>query len=993
MTQDVDRVLASLIEGEEDSDLVKDVAYQSAEDWMTVSGFESEHPGKWMKYLPLVAVNVSRIGPGKYGISFYRKNGSQYEFSHIYKAADNDELIRSLSDIITNNQVIKENEEDDDSELVKEVQTEILANWLRNNGFRRDNIRSGWYKRMGSKAVTVSNNAANSYTASYYNRTAQGWALDHHYVGDAQAVISQLADVADLPFLEGLEDEGEDDDLLKDVSPTDIKLEILEHIESGLLYVSGNVTRSNNHYVHERTTSCELREEWNSQVDHELEERIGTALDALTKEIDQKMIAWNRKIYRELEAAYDDSVSEEVVANDIRANNYTFDEEGSREDEGLPYDALSPGAKERAREWWVQGMLEMGQTYYAEPVIAEWRWLLKNKGFDEVTIDWSGFWNQGDGASFTAKSIDLQRYLKGPDPLEFPESEREQLDESEEEDIEPKDVYHTNRRALKNIENRADYAEYEERVREFFAREGIDSLTSVGNEDNPAQTDFSSRPCEVCRRPLAGTRLLASGYNPTIECVQVYEICTDCEYYAAYGRLDDQTMLLVSKNPNGVEEAREGAEQERGIWYHGTSSKLIPKILAQGLVTDPKLRSWSEDPNASIVQASRKSLKNSIYVTTNLLTATGSALRVAQRDKTNQAVVVMSLQPRSMVADEDSVGHWLTSIESHLSGSAYHHIWPYLMEVYGDRYQQDEDRYLTNAAIKMKTDWVQKTAKSLFFKFGEKNVRPELEKRVLELLHNEGYRAMLERNVSYIEGLWDLNHWKTEWSRGFGTWDDAPPIPDKHQAEDNLLAFNDKLSRAMKNMARPLKMQNWSLSQSGRVLKPVGFTGKDRIICIFEIERAEGPDYHSRMIVHYGKPPQKAIDDWRQAINGLDRDGDIVYKNYAPKKPLKENEEEDFEVKELLGEPPPPPPTFEVRSSHGLLEVTIDGKVVKCELYDPQDAEGQSLTDIDKFNVEEFEIYWNDKIEAGQSIDILDLGYWTKDGQYESPDLDWRFDQ
>jgi hypothetical protein len=111
--------------------------------------------------------------------------------------------------------------------------------------------------------------------------------------------------------------------------------------------------------------------------------------------------------------------------------------------------------------------------------------------------------------------------------------------------------------------NRAEYAEYEAAVAEFFQREGINCLCSGhptcpecgeewadeecpnghGSRELWDEPFFSWRPCECCQRPLGGDREHATGWNPATRKIQEYDICIDCLYYAEYGRLDDMTML------------------------------------------------------------------------------------------------------------------------------------------------------------------------------------------------------------------------------------------------------------------------------------------------------------------------------------------------------------------------------------------------------------------------------------------------------------------
>ncbi len=114
-----------------------------------------------------------------------------------------------------------------------------------------------------------------------------------------------------------------------------------------------------------------------------------------------------------------------------------------------------------------------------------------------------------------------------------------------------------------------EYADYESAVAKFFFLEGISNLSS-GHYQCPDckvefddagicpqcgadreilnEPHFSWRRCDCCNRPLGGDREFATGYNPTTGEVQEYSVCTDCVYYAEYGRLDDMTMMDVEES-------------------------------------------------------------------------------------------------------------------------------------------------------------------------------------------------------------------------------------------------------------------------------------------------------------------------------------------------------------------------------------------------------------------------------------------------------------
>lgn len=108
---------------------------------------------------------------------------------------------------------------------------------------------------------------------------------------------------------------------------------------------------------------------------------------------------------------------------------------------------------------------------------------------------------------------------------------------------------------LKDIETREDYEEYVERVRQFMEKEGLLNL-SPNYEDGEEYEPYSSwRECECCHRQLGGDRykcngaVLAPKDHPLahVEISPDYSICTDCLYFATYGKLDDDTMHKIGK--------------------------------------------------------------------------------------------------------------------------------------------------------------------------------------------------------------------------------------------------------------------------------------------------------------------------------------------------------------------------------------------------------------------------------------------------------------
>ncbi len=106
--------------------------------------------------------------------------------------------------------------------------------------------------------------------------------------------------------------------------------------------------------------------------------------------------------------------------------------------------------------------------------------------------------------------------------------------------------------------NKTEYKDYEGKVSAFFEAEGITNLSRVIPENEEVYGEcltcndlisidesFSSQPCDCCGTTLGGSRIHASGFNFKTQEIQCYHICTDCEYFAEYGQLDDMTMIFM----------------------------------------------------------------------------------------------------------------------------------------------------------------------------------------------------------------------------------------------------------------------------------------------------------------------------------------------------------------------------------------------------------------------------------------------------------------
>lgn len=75
------------------------------------------------------------------------------------------------------------------------------------------------------------------------------------------------------------------------------------------------------------------------------------------------------------------------------------------------FEELSPDAQEHALETYREWLTDA--PYWYTCIEDDWKDKLSDLGIEKPEISFSGFWNQGDGAVFTSKNIDLTKLLDG----------------------------------------------------------------------------------------------------------------------------------------------------------------------------------------------------------------------------------------------------------------------------------------------------------------------------------------------------------------------------------------------------------------------------------------------------------------------------------------------------------------------------------------------------------------------------------------------------
>jgi hypothetical protein len=307
------------------------------------------------------------------------------------------------------------------------------------------------------------------------------------------------------------------------------------------------------------------------------------------------------------------------------------------------------------------------------------------------------------------------------------------------------------------------------------------------------------------------------------------------------------------------------AKAEPVYLYHGTRANRLSSILSQGLLPNPKERVWKEDPDASWLSPSRQSLSG-IYLTSNLMTAISSA-RNAGKKQYNPVIIMVSVQPQSLVMDEDNINpeslpHPTVSLNaneplvSQIYFSQFENAHPYTISKGKEFFDDAQKEYIKHVIKRIEYDM-------------KSEIHPNL-KEHLERLLFDGFVIALNRKIAHITP----DYYKRLW----GNWTDrenynnAPKRPTVAEAEREFKDYEDKLTRALRVVV--LKSLKEDYRFTARILEPIGYSKSNRIIAVFELVKNENDKYTDDLIQVYpkGKPaPEEALEklekDWRANIS------------------------------------------------------------------------------------------------------------------------------
>lgn len=291
-----------------------------------------------------------------------------------------------------------------------------------------------------------------------------------------------------------------------------------------------------------------------------------------------------------------------------------------------------------------------------------------------------------------------------------------------------------------------------------------------------------------------------------------------------------------------------GAAKERGLWYHGTDLKNLKSILSRGLIPNPAKRAWDEDPEAGLSIVSRQSI-GGVYVTTNLMTAISSAGRKSKMG-TPKVLVVMDLQPRTFVMDEDDLNYLMAdSGMGHLADHNHSIAIAFVQLMIPQKYMNMPPSSLSG--------YLETFKKRMLLKIKDPN--PKLV-TAAQMPLETAWRASILRKAAYLQKQEIYNAAEriiAGYREDREKWDAKllKSQPSSAEGEAKYRKAMDRMTRLFKSAARPSKSTDttqYSTNQTARVMEPIKYTGSNKIVAVITFDMSERP---AILILQKGKLP------------------------------------------------------------------------------------------------------------------------------------------
>lgn len=328
-----------------------------------------------------------------------------------------------------------------------------------------------------------------------------------------------------------------------------------------------------------------------------------------------------------------------------------------------------------------------------------------------------------------------------------------------------------------------------------------------------------------------------------------------------------------------------GSEETRGIWYHGTAEHKLPSIISQGLITDPKERTWGEDPDTGFFSPSRASISG-VYLAKNLLTAISSS-RKAKKGTEDSIIVICDIQERSLIMDEDDVSQAVQNaavFEGLISTSEF-----LIMNIYFSLVNESNPSYVETA----KRNYVENSINLLKYKFIDGKIHPRQEE-VLKKIVEDNWIAALDRQAAHIAKNNPVE-WKSYFFKNLSSeqqnvisktreeiysnqeiqedekrdkiteyMNDLVKYPVSIEyAESEYQKFLDQLTHTMKNVVSDQRNKH---NQTARSENTIGFSGSNRIIGIVRIISQQ--KHSDKLVLEYGEIPEDFKDQYTEKVSG-----------------------------------------------------------------------------------------------------------------------------
>jgi hypothetical protein len=138
--------------------------------------------------------------------------------------------------------------------------------------------------------------------------------------------------------------------------------------------------------------------------------------------------------------------------------------------------------------------------------------------------------------------------------------------------------------------------------------------------------------------------------------------------------------------------------------------------------------------------------------------------------------------------------------------------------------------------------------------------------RLTELISEEGFKAVVWRAASHSRDY----IWKDAFYDYVLSGKSLPNKPSQEECEKNYRAFIDKLTKTLKAIllispdeTKSDQLEFNPMHVHGRSLEPIRFSGKNKIISIFEFKESQTQQFATDVHLKYGLVPEKFVSEYK----------------------------------------------------------------------------------------------------------------------------------